>query len=252
MEKTIICESCGAEFSDVLPKCPYCGTMNYKGAEAAYMEKLNSVREDLADLEEVPQKTAKAALKKHANLLKAVLITAGAVIALAVVVGGIQRYMDTRRIKEEMYWRLENYPIMSNLYDRGEYQKAYEYYRDNYEKGGDMYTWIHADFCEYYGYLLEMKQLLEEEAATGMLTEYEYEELLYNQAMFVGLLYNQMLNEDEKEVLNSLAEEEIKDFHARWDMDEETLEEVMQKVESREGGMDYEFCCDYVEQWMEE
>ena len=32
--KKIICSSCGAEFEDTLPKCPYCGSLNYKGAEA--------------------------------------------------------------------------------------------------------------------------------------------------------------------------------------------------------------------------
>ena len=41
--KKIICSSCGAEFEDTLPKCPYCGSLNYKGAEAEYLGKLESM-----------------------------------------------------------------------------------------------------------------------------------------------------------------------------------------------------------------
>ena len=43
--KKIICNSCGAEFEDTLPKCPYCGSLNYKGAEAEYLGKLEGMRE---------------------------------------------------------------------------------------------------------------------------------------------------------------------------------------------------------------
>ena len=49
--KKIICSSCGAEFEDTLPKCPYCGSLNYKGAEAEYLGKLESMRQDMQQLE---------------------------------------------------------------------------------------------------------------------------------------------------------------------------------------------------------
>ena len=54
--KKIICSSCGAEFEDTLPKCPYCGSLNYKGAEAEYLGKLESMRQDMQQLEQVPEK----------------------------------------------------------------------------------------------------------------------------------------------------------------------------------------------------
>ena len=40
MSKQVICSSCGAKFRQSLPKCPYCDTLNYKGAEAEYMGRL--------------------------------------------------------------------------------------------------------------------------------------------------------------------------------------------------------------------
>ena len=43
MSKQVICSSCGAKFRQSLPKCPYCDTLNYKGAEAEYMGRLQSI-----------------------------------------------------------------------------------------------------------------------------------------------------------------------------------------------------------------
>ena len=65
--KKIICSSCGAEFEDTLPKCPYCGSLNYKGAEAEYLGKLESMRQDMQQLEQVPEKELK---KNSAELEK--------------------------------------------------------------------------------------------------------------------------------------------------------------------------------------
>ena len=68
--KKIICSSCGAEFEDTLPKCPYCGSLNYKGAEAEYLGKLESIRQDMQQLEQVPEKELKKKLKKKQKLNK--------------------------------------------------------------------------------------------------------------------------------------------------------------------------------------
>ena len=72
MGKRIICSSCGAEFDNDMAKCPYCGTMNYEGAEKEYLEKLEDVREDLDDLNEVPLEETKKEFKKQGRLIRKV------------------------------------------------------------------------------------------------------------------------------------------------------------------------------------
>ena len=44
MDKKIVCPSCGAEFETDKVKCPFCGTIYYKAAEAEYMDKLEDVK----------------------------------------------------------------------------------------------------------------------------------------------------------------------------------------------------------------
>ena len=73
MKKLIHCKSCGAEFEENLAKCPYCGTLNYKGAEQEYLNKLKNIQEDMEDLQEVPEDEVKKenieALNKGFKLL---------------------------------------------------------------------------------------------------------------------------------------------------------------------------------------
>ena len=46
--KTVICESCGAEYDASLVRCPYCGTAYEPAAEEEYMGKLEDVRSNLS------------------------------------------------------------------------------------------------------------------------------------------------------------------------------------------------------------
>lgn len=252
MEKTVICESCGAEFADNLPKCPYCGTLNYKGAEAEYMEKLQDVQENMEELGNVPQEAKGAIVKKNKLVLKIILIVAGVCIALNVIISTVLDYRERKRTEREMYWRLENYPILNDLYDRGEYEKMYEYYRNGEEYGGNMWTWAHRDFCDVYSYLEEAEMLIQEEAAGEEIYQGSYTSLLNAELHLLGLDYaHEELSEDERENLKALAEPVIKDFYDRWNMDEDTLEQVERMLKENDGYLDYSFCSDYVEQWYE-
>lgn len=251
MKKRVICKSCSAEFDETLPKCPYCGTMNYKGAEAEYMGKLHKVREDMDDLEHIPKKESKKIVKKRRKFLKALLIIAGIYIVFHIIGSWIMQIQYDRQVKEEMYWRLENYPLMNDMYDRGEYQKMYEYYLNGKEEGGSMYTWAHVDFCELYTELLEAEHILEGEASGEELSVYDYQSLFYAESRLASVVYNEDMSEDEKKILLSLAEDEIQDFYTRWNMDEETMELVEESLKYENGYLDYEFRDNYVKQWYE-
>ena len=69
MGKIAACESCGAEFDDDLPKCPYCGFVNLKGAEKEYMKKLEDFREDMG-VDDVPLEELKDTFQKQGKRLK--------------------------------------------------------------------------------------------------------------------------------------------------------------------------------------
>lgn len=94
--KKIICSSCGAEFEDTLPKCPYCGSLNYKGAEAEYLGKLESMRQDMQQLEQVPEKELKKKLKKKQKFVIKLLIILAALAAILAVIVFRAQYIGTQ------------------------------------------------------------------------------------------------------------------------------------------------------------
>ena len=65
MGKIVVCGSCSASFEEDLGKCPYCGSTNIKGAEREYMGKLEDVRKDMGELNNVPLEELQAAVKKQ-------------------------------------------------------------------------------------------------------------------------------------------------------------------------------------------
>ena len=108
MGKQIICSSCGAEFDNDMAKCPYCGTMNYEGAEKEYLEKLEDVREDLDDLNEVPLEETKDELKKQGRLIRKVLMVA---IIIGFILFGwimLSEKAYERDEKADFLWKSEN------------------------------------------------------------------------------------------------------------------------------------------------
>ena len=52
MIKMMICKNCGGQFPDTLAKCPYCGTMNKKGAYRDFRRKVSAVIDRLLNLKE--------------------------------------------------------------------------------------------------------------------------------------------------------------------------------------------------------
>ena len=102
MVKKVICDSCGAEFSNDEPKCPYCGTMNYDGAEKEYFEKLENVRSDMEDLKTVSAEETKKEFKKQGSFIKKVLVVALIIGLLLVGMHILSELSYERDEKEEM------------------------------------------------------------------------------------------------------------------------------------------------------
>ena len=141
MGKQIICSSCGAEFDNDMAKCPYCGTMNYEGAEKEYLEKLEDVREDLDDLNEVPLEETKDELKKQGRLIRKVLMVA---IIIGFILFGwimLSEKAYERDEKADFLWKSENFPVMNELYEAGKYEELADFYRQAQEEDKPVYLY---------------------------------------------------------------------------------------------------------------
>lgn len=84
------CLSCGAQFKHTEPKCPYCGTIYVPGAETAYMNHLDDIRDEMEDLNDLALSGTgaefKRVLKKTGIALIIVIAAIAGLFALAFVI----------------------------------------------------------------------------------------------------------------------------------------------------------------------
>lgn len=167
----MICPNCGGDFADWAPECPYCGNMNGQGAEKQYMDRLETLRQDL---EKLPGMSEKHYRKGIGGAVKKIFwpLTVLALAAVTAAVLGMVRERHQEKKYEErllrMYaWEKENFPALDRWYEAREYDRITAFSDRLWEEDSEFYpdNWSHAVFVfEYYkpyGACLLLRQTLE-------------------------------------------------------------------------------------------
>jgi len=169
--KTIKCKNCGADIDVHAKFCTFCGTTNEIGQEEDYMNRLETIEDNLEEMGDYAQehyeKEKKSTFKKLRIPLIIVLILVGIFIALRIFVfGALTGYGAKKAIK----WQTENYPIMDEMYENGEFEELAAFVDDVLSKPNfkstAIYNWEHFQFVMAYDHYRALK------AAPGKLAEY--------------------------------------------------------------------------------
>ena len=245
---SIICRSCGADYSPELSHCPYCGSMNLPAAESAYMEKLEAVRQDLEALGGESGRMARQSMK----ILRRKIFVG--ILILAVVLTGIfavhqrKARSEAEAGREEYLWQRENFPRMDGYYSSGEYDALAAFYSDAAETGHRVYNYEHRAFCEYLLDLKVAELSLQEQEQSGdvLLWLFRDELTLYR---LEGITE---LNADERERLTELRAPLLEDFETRFPLSEEELERFRNQLE-RDGYLPAQDCETFLQEkgWLE-
>ncbi len=254
MANNIICRYCAAEFLESEPKCPYCGSTNYKGAEAQYFEKLEDVRDDMEDLGNVPRQETKKEIRKQAKFLRMLFLI---LIAMVAVVAGLMLWADSRykegegTEKDAFLWKQEHLPIMDAMYEDGLYQEALEIFNEGLRQPKVYFeTWQHYDFFETYNLIRSIQDTLKYEADGNELSESACTDLFYDQWKIIDLNTMQ-LDEEERSVLEEDIQLILTDFEARWNLNEEEYKTLYYQV-IQEGYLPYDVCISFIDEWYKE
>lgn len=190
MDKTI-CPNCGAAIYVNEPKCPFCGYINFEGAEEKFMQDMGRTEDDLRHIPELQKKNYNKSMKKSSKMI---VITIVVVALIMLGLFGVYRVIDTLfsynywdeyDAKAETLWQREAYPLLDEMYEAGDYDGIIEYEESIYvinEKEGthhSIYDWEHADLItayRYYTYLQEYVEVLDRD---GELSKYEAEGIVY-------------------------------------------------------------------------
>lgn len=252
MANKITCKFCAAEFDEMAAKCPYCGSTNYKGAEAEYFEKLEDVRDNMEELEDVPEEEAKKEFRKQGKFLKTIFIVLGVLIAIYIGLSIWTDYSIKRDEKTNFLWRQQNIPAMNELYDQGKYSEMLDIFKGYYEVE-DVYIldWEHYDFCALYYYLLNTDETLPWDISDEGLSKVGYTGVFFDEWQMMEVLLNH-LDENEREVLKEYEDIVRKDLEERFQMSEEDVQAFYNKIQENDGFVSYSMCEEYVDEWYQE
>lgn len=211
----MICRNCGGKFSDELEKCPYCGTMNTKGAFGHYRKRLNKYKDNLGNLNNDAYNSLQELLIK--SLVKGVLIVAICVI-VGVGIGFIlPRGYDSPAYEKELYQKivwLDSKTAELNAAYVNDDLEAIDKLKSDDE--GAIYNWEHYDIYTLMDYAEDFKAMVEEVKNSDSLMDYN----VYRFAYGLELLYNPEaitnfdLDDEEKQKYQKLVNDVEKGFES--------------------------------------
>ena len=258
MEKIVICGSCGAQFDGDLAKCPYCGSTNLKGSEKEYMEKLEGVKEDMGELDEVPMEELKGAFQKQGKRLKKVLLSLLALAVILLLVVFLAGRGEKKDYKDQYLWEQENFPKLDQLYDAGEYDEMLAYVNQLMDDGEhDIFEWEHCDFYLAYDSAARVQELIEKREAKD-LSGFEQLDLFYCEWYLVCLdefaeekaeFLQEKYSEQEMAVLAPRIGTARQDLMESWGLSEQDYDEFLDFAAQNYYRVPLTRCEEYIKDW---
>ena len=144
----VLCKNCGAEFDGRRTACPYCGTMNKKGAYADFRAKISALIDSMLGLkDDVERSVSRIVLT---SLLRALLIII-VIIGLAATFSRFSKinYRNDKeydqKAYEELVWIDENLDKLNEAYESGDYKTVAKLY---YEQPNAVRSWsLYPSYC---------------------------------------------------------------------------------------------------------
>ncbi|MBE5883892.1 MAG: hypothetical protein E7291_05700 [Lachnospiraceae bacterium] len=248
--KKLICNFCGGEFEDMLPQCPYCGSFNYKGAEAEYLDKLEDIREDVEQLGEVLEAETRKEFYKQGKFLKRLFIVLGCIVAFFLLFAFWVNHGEKRDAQADYLWKKENFPIMDELYAQEKYEELTAFYWEATVEDYPVYEWEHSEFCWTMMDVDSVYFILEDEQKGAELSETNYVSLLYYGWKIKGLKADSFLSEEDLERLQPYIQPILEDFETRWEFTEEELNAFEKDKADNYGHVSFDLCEKYIKKWM--
>lgn len=150
------CKECGADFDEHLSECPFCGALNYTGAEEEYLNHLENIKDDLSKMADDSEEAYKNTMKKSTLIiittLCCLLLAAGLVAGLFLLFRSSHSEPDSSDLqKAQMLWRSQYMDTLDEMYAEGDYDGILDFLNEHSgDEGFSPYGWAHLDFIEVY------------------------------------------------------------------------------------------------------
>ena len=167
----IICKNCGGKYDSSLSKCPYCSTMNKKGAYRDFRHKVQDIIDGLTGLRYETSRSMSRIV--FSAILRGLIITVicvgiGAALGLSANVNYYNDKEYDQDTLEDIIWEDENLEKMEKAYAEGDYETVRKLI---YQNTKVTFNWEH-----YASFMLKDTY---DDLFDGDLTRYRFEKILY-------------------------------------------------------------------------
>ncbi|MCR4951957.1 MAG: hypothetical protein K6A40_11615 [Solobacterium sp.] len=167
-----ICKNCGAVFDENLEKCPYCGSMNRRGAYRAFRFKVSGMIDRMLGLRDVVnQSTSRMVLFSFLRSLLLIAVTIGLAFLLART-ARVSYYNDPeydREAYETIVWEDENLEKLDEAYEKNDFKTISSLYVQNSKV---VRRWKH--YADY-----EIKKAYQKISEFTTIRSYQLQDVLY-------------------------------------------------------------------------
>ncbi len=238
----VICNNCGGSFDEKEAKCPYCGMIYEAGAEKAYQDKLETIREKLDRVDDIVVTDLKSELKQFFLVFAVTIIIVfglGLLINHNRVASNEKKQEEkSSKLTEKLDKVLENwkqYSEWEKLYEKGDYEAMYRLISEETTLSSLPVDWKYYQFYSTYRYGAELTEWLSSVKENGTFGYYELSQSLYNLFNMYGKLYcdsysGKKLSYKQKAVLGERYSELKAEALSVFQMTEEDYDEYCQKA----------------------
>ncbi len=237
---TVQCRNCGSFFNASRSSCPYCGTMNKRGAYAEFRMKISSLIDSMLGLKENVEKSVSRIVLS--SLLRSMIF-------IAVIIGIAFAFSRTAQVNyrndpkydqqayEEITWMNDNLAKLNEAYESGDMKAVEKLY---YQQPNAVRTW-----SRYPSYALKLGyQKIKGEDRFDAYRFQRMLHLIFKPEIFTG--YNGMNRVDEAEY-EEMRDDLIAELEERgYSLSE--LEEIYEKCTDSYGYVDSDLLKEYVKE----
>ncbi|MBR0140464.1 MAG: zinc ribbon domain-containing protein [Firmicutes bacterium] len=237
---TVRCKNCGAVFDARLSSCPYCGTMNKKGAYAEFRMKVSSLIDSMLGLkDDVQRSVSRIILSSMLRGLVLITVIVGLSFAFSRT-AKINYYNDEkydRQAYDDIVWMEENLDALNEAYDSGDYKAVEKLYYGNTRA---VQKWSrYSSYCLKYAFEnIERDERFDAYLLQRML------HFIFRPEIFTG--YNGM-NRVDKDEYAEMRDALIAELENRGYSFGE-LEDIYEKCSNSSGYADYDLLKQYVKE----
>ena len=243
MAAVVKCENCGAEMDIHEECCPFCGYINQYGAEEKYMEKMQDIKANLAEVDDQQIEVTKNEAKKG---IKIILIT---VIVILIIVGAFaalfkfSEYMGVRNgsaIYKEMdpfevtEWNQKHLGNLEAMYEAGDIDGLVDYFRMLMSEDiGAFYQWQHSFMVSQASGLREDIEYME---TRDQLTDLDIHIIMFDVLYYYnGDHLGTTIDETEAEYLKIESDKLMEAACKRFDITTDVLDDMLKTCLMKSG-----------------